>query len=305
MAFAHLYLWPSVSRSLPFSHLLLAVLVTAVWGTNFVVMRLGLNHFPPLLFAALRFVFVFLPAALFVKRPNVPLTQLAAYGLFVGAGQFGLIYFAISGYISPGLASLIVQTQVFFTIALAIWIDGDKIRAPQWIALALAITGIVIIGVHSEHGTTLGGIALVLLAAASWACSNAVARRAGKVKHLAYVVWSGVFALPPLFVMSWIFEGVPAITDAIMTATPEVWAALLWQSVGNTLFGYTAWVWLLGQHPTASVAPMTLLVPIFGMGASALFLDEPLPGWKLFAAALVMGGLALNILWPRFFKPAA
>ena len=293
-----------MSRSLPFPHFLLAVLITAVWGTNFVVIRLGLNHFPPLLFAALRFVFVFLPAALLVKRPKVPLTQLAAYGLFVGAGQFGLLYFAISGHISPGLASLIVQTQVFFTIGLAIVIDGDKVRGPQWIALALAVSGIVIIGLHSERGTTLLGIALILLAALSWACSNAVARRAGQVNHLAYVVWSGVFAIPPLFVMSLLFEGMPAIQDAIATATPAIWAAVLWQSFGNTLFGYTAWVWLLGHHPPASVAPMALLVPVFGMGASSLLLGEPLPAWKLLAAALVMGGLALNILWPRFFKPA-
>lgn len=215
-----------------------------------------------------------------------------------------MLYFAISGHISPGLASLIVQTQVFFTIALAIFIDGDRVRGPQWIALALAVMGIVVIGAHSERGTTPGGITLVLLAAASWAGSNVVARRAGQVNHLAYVVWSGVFAVPPLFLMSWVFEGATAVHDAIVTAMPAAWAAVLWQSFGNTLFGYTAWVWLLGRHPPASVAPMALLVPVFGMGASSLLLGEALPAWKLLAAALVMAGLALNILWPRFAKSA-
>jgi O-acetylserine/cysteine efflux transporter len=77
------------------------------------------------------------------------------------------------------------------------------------------------------------------------------------------------------------------------------WAAVLWQSAGNTLFGYGAWAWLLARYPAATVSPMALLVPVFGMGASALLLGEALPGWKLLAAGLVMGGLALNLLWPR------
>jgi len=293
-----------LSRSLPLSHILLAVLVTAVWGTNFVVMRIGLDHFPPLLFACLRFVFVFLPAALFLKRPNVSMWHLAAYGVLVGTGQFGLLYFAIkSDIVSPGLASLIVQTQVFFTIGLAILIDGDKVKGPQWIALLLAVLGIVVIGFHSEHGTTFGGIVIVLLAAASWAGSNVLARRAGDVNHLAYVVWAGLFSFPPTFLLSWAFEGGPAIQEAIATATPFVWATVLWQAFGNTLFGYTIWVWLLGRHPPASIVPMTLLVPVFGMSASSFLLGEPLPAWKMLAAALVMAGLALNVLWPRFAKP--
>ncbi len=294
-----------VSRSLPLTHILLATAITAVWGTNFVVMRIGLNHFPPLLFAALRFVFVFLPAAFFLKRPKVPILQLVAYGLLVGAGQFGILYFAISGHITPGLASLIVQTQVFFTIGLAILIEGDKVKAAQWLALVLAVAGIVVIGLHSERGTTLLGIVMVLAAAASWAGSNAVARRAGPVNHLAYVVWSALFSFPPLFLVSWIFEGWPTMSDAVMTASPAIWLTVLWQSVGNTLFGYTAWVWLLSRYQPATIAPMSLLVPVFGMSASSLLLGEPLPGWKVLAAGLVMGGLALNMLWPRFVRTDA
>jgi O-acetylserine/cysteine efflux transporter len=78
---------------------------------------------------------------------------------------------------------------------------------------------------------------------------------------------------------------------------------VVWQAVGNTMFGYGIWGWLLVRHPAATVAPMALLVPIFGIGASALFLGEPLQSWKLLAAALVMGGLALSLLWPRFVQP--
>jgi O-acetylserine/cysteine efflux transporter len=74
--------------------------------------------------------------------------------------------------------------------------------------------------------------------------------------------------------------------------------AVAWQAVGNTLFGYGVWAWLLSRHAAASIAPMALLVPVFGMGASSVWLGEPLPGWKLVAAALVLVGLGVNLLWP-------
>jgi len=116
---------------------------------------------------------------------------------------------------------------------------------------------------------------------------------------LGYVVWSSAFAVPPLLVLSLWFEGPARIGQALADADAAVWAAVLWQSLGNTLFGYAAWGWLLARHPAATVAPMALGVPLFGLLASVLVLDEALPAWKIGAAALVLAGLALNLLWPR------
>jgi O-acetylserine/cysteine efflux transporter len=106
-----------------------------------------------------------------------------------------------------------------------------------------------------------------------------------------------------LFFLALLFEGAPALVAGVHAATATTWAAVVWQAVGNTMFGYGVWGWLLARHPAATVAPMALLVPVFGMGASTLFLGEPLQSWKLLAAALVMGGLALSLLWPRFVQP--
>ena len=140
---------------------------------------------------------------------------------------------------------------------------------------------------------------LEALAALAWAGGNMVARASGRVDMLGYVVWSSVFALPPLLALSLWFEGPARIGQALTRADATVWAAVLWQSAGNTLFGYAAWGWLLARHSAATVAPMALGVPVFGMLASALLLGEALPAWKLGAAALVLAGLALNLLWPR------
>ena len=290
----------STRASLPPLHLLLALAVMAVWGTNFVVIKIALAHLPPLTLATLRFAFAFLPLALFLKRPAVPWSNLAGYGVLIGAGQFGLLFTAMRSDISPGLASLVVQVQVFFTIGLSMRLSGERVAPFQIAALALATSGLAIIVFHTDGSATPLGLLLVVLAAACWAGGNIVSRAAGPVNMLAYVVWSSVFAVPPLLILSLLSEGWPAIAHGIAAAGAATWASVAWQSIGNTMFGYAAWGWLLARHPAATVAPLALLVPVFGMGASALLLGESLPTWKLSAFALVMAGLALSILWPRF-----
>jgi O-acetylserine/cysteine efflux transporter len=267
---------PARSAGLPFSHAILALAIVAVWGTNFVVIRIALDDLPPL-FATLRFCFAFLPAALLVQRPRVSWRSLASYGTFIGFGQFGLLYIAMHGHISPGLASLVVQSQVFFTIALAMYFAGERVRPFQIVALLLATGGIGVILAHSDGTTTPVGLSLVLAAAVSWAIGNHIARVSGATNMLAYVIWASLFSIPPLLLGSLVLEGPATMLAGMARADMMTWGAVLWQSVGNTLFGYAAWGWLLSRHPAATVTPTALLVPVFGMGASALLLGEAMP----------------------------
>ncbi|WP_411286616.1 EamA family transporter [Phenylobacterium sp.] len=291
--------------ALPLLHALLALAVVAVWGTNFVIIRLGLDDLPPLTFAALRFTFALIPAVFFLKRPAVSWGNLALYGVLIGVGQFGVLYIAMQNSISPGLASLVVQTQVFFTIGLSMWLTRERVRGFQLVALGLAAAGLAWLMAHANAEVTALGIGLVLIAALSWAGGNTVARAAGPVNMLAYVVWASLFSAPPLIALALLVEGWPAVSQGIVAADAGTWAAVLWQSVGNTLFGYAAWAWLLARHPAATVAPLSLLVPVFGMAASAIWLGEALTWWKLVAAVLVLSGLALNTLWPAWERRRA
>ncbi|WP_197712024.1 EamA family transporter [Polynucleobacter necessarius] len=284
---------------MPPSHLLLALAIVAVWGTNFVVIKLSLASFPPFLFAALRYCFAFLPASFFLPRPKVSWVNLCVYGLAVGVGQFGVLYYAIDGNISPGLASLVIQTQVFFTIGFAMLFAKEKLKLYQAVAVAIAMVGLLIIAVHTDATTTFLGLALVVFCGFSWGVANTASRRAGSINMLSYVVWVSVFAIPPLFAIAFLFEGGwDGLSTSVVVAPLGAWLGVLWQSWGNTLFGYGAWAWLLSKHPAAVVAPAPLLVPIFGMGASAFFLSEPLPLWKILAASLVIMGLMVNLFWP-------
>ena len=285
---------------MPFNHLLLALAVVFVWGTNFVVIRWGLDGgMPPFLFATLRFALSALPWMLFMPRPAVPWRKLAAFGVLLGVGQFGLLYLAIRGHISPGLASLVIQLQVFFTIGLSLVLLKERVRGFQVLGLLMALGGLALIALNLGAQVTGLGLGLVLAAAFFWACANLVAKSAGRVNMLHFVVWSSAFAVPPLLALSLLLEGPSAMGHALQAASAATWGTVLWQALGNSLFGYGAWNWLLSRHPAATVTPMALLVPLFGMGASALLLGEAMPGWKLGACALVLGGLAVIIFWPR------
>ncbi|QWE15577.1 EamA family transporter [Polynucleobacter sp. AP-Sving-400A-A2] len=278
---------------------MLALAIVAVWGTNFVVIKISLESFPPFLFAALRYIFALLPVVFFMPKPKVSWTNLCIYGLATGVGQFGVMYFAIDGLISPGLASLVIQTQVFFTIGFAMFFAKESLRLYQAVAVAVAMTGLVIIALHTDAMTTFLGLALVVFAGLSWGVANTVSRRAGAINMLSYVVWASAFSIPPLLIISLIFEGgATHLWGVTLVAPMGAWIGVLWQAWANTLFGYAAWGWLLSKHPAAIVAPAPLLVPIFGMGASAFFLGEALPSWKIMAAGLVIAGLVVNLFWP-------
>ena len=284
---------------MPASHLLLALAIVAVWGTNFVVIKVSLEAFTPFIFAALRYIFALLPVIFFLPKPKVSWTNLCAYGLATGVGQFGVMYYAVDGQISPGLASLVVQTQVFFTIGFAMFFARERLRFYQAVAVGVAMIGLLIIALHTDASTTFLGLALVVFSGFSWGIANTVSRKAGAINMLAYVVWASAFSIPPLLLMALIFEGGWShISASIVSAPAGAWAGVLWQAWANTLFGYAAWGWLLSKHPAAVVAPAPLLVPIFGMGASAYFLSEPLPLWKIMAAGLVIAGLMVNLFWP-------
>ena len=280
--------------------LLLATVVVGVWGTNFVVIRAGLDRMPPFLFASLRFLFALLPAVFFVERPPVAWRNIASYGLLGGAGQFGLLYVAMHGHIAPGLASLVIQMQVFFTTGMAVVVSGERIRPFQLCALLVATAGMAVIAAHTDLTTTPVGLVLVLCAALCWAGANLLVKTSRAPNMLAYVVYASVFAVPPLLALSLAVEGGPAILRGLAQAGWSTWSAVLWQAVGNTLFGFAAWGWLLSRYPAATVTPLALLVPVFGMGAAALVLGEPLPPWKLTAAGLIIAGLALNVFYPRW-----
>ena len=276
-------------------HQAAALLVTFIWGTNFVLIRYALDEIGPFTLAALRFLFVAFPLVFFLPIPNAQWRYIIAYGLLIGVGQFGLLFWAMQGDITPGLASLLIQLQVFFTIILTVINLKESVSVRQVMAMALSFCGLILIILNSNEATTIVGVAIVLTAAMSWASGNLIIKRIGKVNGIAFLAWSSLFAIPPLALTAFYLKGVAEVFTSIGQASWYAWATIFWQSVGNMLIGYGLWNMLLQRYSAASVSPWALLVPVFGMSTSWLWLGESMPWWKLLAMTLIVAGLALNI----------
>ncbi|MDR5758020.1 EamA family transporter [Caballeronia sp. LZ035] len=274
--------------------LLIATVVIFAWGVNFVVIKLGLHGVPPMLLGALRFALAATPAC-FIKRPQIPLRWLFAYGLTISLGQFALLFYGMSVGMPAGLASLVLQAQAFFTLFFAAIFLGERIRAANLVGLAIAAAGLALIGIQGGHAMTLTGFLFTLAAAAMWALGNVVTKAMGKVDLLSLVVWGSLIPPLPFLALSLIFEG-PARIESSLAAIPLVSVlAIGYLAFVATIVGYSLWGKLLARYPAASVAPFSLLVPVIGLVSAAVFLGEDLSGAQIAGAALVMAGLVVNV----------
>lgn len=282
--------------------MLLILTVVAVWGFNFVVIKIGLQDFSPLFLCASRFILASIPAVFFVKRPSIPFTQVLLYGLVMFALQFALLFVGMYEGIAPGLASLLLQVQVFFTAVLAHFFFGEKWTISKVLGALIAISGIILVGCNLRGNVTLLGFILVLLSAFTWSSGNVISKRIGKTNMLSLVIWASLVAWPPLLLLSLWIDGPEKILYSLTHITWASGGAVLYITYLSTLFGYASWSWLLHHHPLQSIAPFTLLVPVLAMLSSALVLKEPLQAWKAIAASLVISGLCVNIFGSKIFK---
>ncbi|MGA4538614.1 EamA family transporter [Uniformispora flossi] len=281
------------------SHTLQAALVAVIWGLNFVAIDYGLDAFPPLLFAALRFTFVALPAVFFVPRPRVPVRIVVGVGMLVCVGQFGFLFTAMHLGMPAGLSSIVLQCQAMFTVLFAMAFLGERPARGRLAALGVAAAGLMVIAAGRGQSAGIGAFLLVVAAGASWALGNVLTRKAGSAAGFGLVVWSGLVAPLPLFGLSLAFEGWSADRDALTGIGPSGIAALLYIVVVSTFAGYGLWNNLLGRFPAAAVAPYTLLVPVVGIAAAAAVLGERPTGWDWAGGAVVMAGIALMNLPAR------
>lgn len=286
-------------------HLFLVLLVVAIWGTNFVFIRMGLDGFPPLLLCALRFFFAAIPAVFFLPRPKCSWRLLIFFGLALFAFQFSFLFTGMQLGMSPGMASLLMQSQVFFTIFLAAVFYGDHPGSWKIIGATISFFGIGIVAFNAKGDISLLGLVFTLCAAFSWAVGNILTKKIITKNFFALIVWGSLIATPFLFLISFIMYGSEKIYAAISATTVLSAFAIGYTVYLSTHLAYSIWSFLMQKYRASIVAPFTLLVPIFGFISSHIFLGEPFPMWKLLSAFFIILGLAFNFLEPyikRLFK---
>lgn len=275
--------------------LLLALVVIVVWGMNFVVIKIGLDDIPPMLLGCLRFMLAAFPAILFIKRPQMPLRWLIGYGATISLGQFAFLFSAMHVGMPAGLASLVLQSQAFFTLFFAVLFLGERLRATNLVGLVIAASGLVLIGMQGDRSMTLAGFMLTICAASMWAMGNIITRKVGKVNLVGLVVWGSLIPPIPFFALSWFLEGPQMIESALCGIGLSSIMVLVYLAFGATILGYGLWSRLLSRYPANTVAPFSLLVPVVGLTSAAWLLGEQLDGLQAIGALLVMLGLIINV----------
>lgn len=281
------------------SHIFLVILVMSLWGINFVFIRLGLNDIPPFLLCTLRFVLVVVPAIFFVPRPKVKPSLLFLYGLVMFGFQFAFLFSAIRVGMSPGLASLVMQCQVFFTLGLASYIFKDKVSLIKILGALISFSGLGLVAFHTEGDITLFGLLLTLMASFSWATGNILSKKVGSVPAFSLVVWGSLAAIPFLLLMSILFEGPSLISASLQHLSWVSIVSVSYIAYVSTHLAYSLWSYFLKIYPITQIAPFTLLVPIFGFFGAVVVLHEPFPTWKIGASILLIFGLCIYFLDQR------
>jgi len=276
--------------------LALALAIAAVWGVNFVVIRVGVDVIPPLMLSAVRFMFAAFPLIFFVERPNMPLRTFLGIAVMLGIFSFAGLFIGIDAGLSPGIASLVLQSQVFFSAVLAVSIFGEALSRQQVIGILVAFSGVGALAFASGGDGTFLGFVLVLGAAGSWAISNLFMKNTSQVNMLSLMVWVSLVPPIPLMVLSFSFEGVEANLQA--WSQLDMWriGSVLYLAYVATIFGFGGWAMLIARHGAVRIAPFSLLVPVFGMASSALLLGERYEPFRLIAAGLIICGMGL-IIW--------
>ena len=280
-------------------HLLLAISITAIWGVNFSVIKLGLTTVDPFILAGIRFTLCALPAIFFIPKPDVQWRYIIGYGLVFGIGLWGVVNLGIKSGLSAGIASLVLQFSAFFTILLGSWIFKESISRFQYAGMGLALCGLLSIVSIVDGTVTTAGLILVLLGAVAWSAANVINKKAKTTQVFAFLVWSSAFSPIPLFALDYAVNGSTGYSALVNQLDYRAVLSILFQVYPNTLFGYWVWNSLMKRYPVSTVAPLSLLVPVFGLLGSVMIFNETLSLNKIVAVVLIVSGLGVGLYGQR------
>ena len=296
---------------MPLRHNLLALAIATIWGLTFVSIKIALQTMPPFALSGWRFFMAAMPLLFFVGKPQVAWRWLISYALFIGLGQFAVMFIAMQLGMPAGLMSLVVQTQVFFTIGLAVLCYRERVRPVQIAGALIAFVGLVVIGFAKLNSGVGFAFLLVIFAAFCWAAGNTIAKHVarksptGKVDAMNFIAWSSVAAVPPMAAFSLLFEPSGALLIPVLQPSWMLTFHLCVLAYAAQVFGYGLWSNLLTRYPASAVSPFALWVPVAGMSATAVIFGESLTGVQVAGAVIVLLGLAVAVLGPTLKRKNA
>jgi len=269
-----------------------AVMVPLLWGYQFVVIKVGIVEFPPLFFLGLRFLAMALLLVPFVKKPaRQELSPVAAISVFLGGLNFGLFYVGL-GLGSGSISAVAYQLATPFTILLAWPLLAERPSLVTSSGVLLAFLGVVVLAAGPGLSANAIPILLVVGAALAFAVANVLTKRHGPFDPLMLTGWSSLFTVPQVMLMSFVLED--GQLTSLVTADERGWLALAYTVFIGGIVGFSLWFWLIARCTMGRVAPFGLLLPVFALISSVLFLDEHITPTLIVGALLAISGVAIT-----------
>ncbi|MFB9135311.1 EamA family transporter [Vibrio olivae] len=273
--------------------LLLTLLVMAIWGVNFSMIKLGVTETDPLLVAAMRFFCATFPIIFFIRKPDVPWRNLLAYGLVFGTGIWGMASCAITYGLSSGMASVLLQTDVLTTVLVGMWLYKERLTRQQKVGIGIALIGLIISIVYTNGNVTVAGVVLIFISAICWPLAGVIMKQSKAPNTFAFNIWGMLFAPVPLVILSVMVSGVDVLQVTYQNWTMNSWFSVLFQAYPTTLFGYWVWNKMLVKYPMSQVAPMTLLVTVFALLSGYWMYGEQLSASQWVSCSAFLMGIIL------------
>lgn len=276
-------------------HILIAIIITCIWGLNFSVIKLGLQNIDPFILAGFRFLLCAFPAIFFVKKPDVSLKIIALYGILFGVGLWGIVNLGVFLGVSAGVASLILQFSSFISIIMGYFLLKENVIIQQIIGILLGLLGLALIIIETNGSVSIIGVILILVAAIIWSITNLIIKKSGTKEVFSFLVWSCLFSPIPLFLIGYLTSSLTPFDTLYKNFDYLSIFSILFQAYPTTLIGYWVWNNLLKTYPISTVAPLTLLVPVFGFAGSFIIFEETINILKMFACFLILLGLVIGL----------
>lgn len=279
--------------------LFLAIVVMAIWGFNFSMIKLGITEVHPLLATAARFTLAVIPAIFFIRRPNVAWRYLFAYGLVFGVGIWGMASWSITAGLSSGMSSVLLSSNALISMAAGVWIQKEQISKRKIIGAVAALAALLVLVAATNGNITPQGLMFIMIAATCWTIMGMIVKASKTTQAFAFNVWGMLFAPIPLVLFAMSIYGSEIIFHAVKVWDVKTTIAVVFQAYPTTLFGYWVWNRLLIRYPLSTTAPLTLLVPVFALLSGYLMYDEVLSLAQVAACIMFLVGIGFII------KPAA
>lgn len=277
--------------------LTLLIGISGIWGFNLIAAKVGVTEIPPILFTALRFGLLSLVTLPFLKVfPGQMRPLLLAAGLS-GALQFSLLFAGLALAHDVSTVAIASQLGIPITTLLSVWLLKETIRWRRILGIVLAFGGVAVIAFDPGVLVYSNGLGLVIASCVAGSLGLTYIKRLSGIGPLELQAWLAVTAWPLLLGLSFLFEQGQwaALKDASLTG----WGALLFTSLINSLFAHTAMFYLIQRYPVTSVAPLTLLSPLFSILFGVTLLDDQLSPRMVLGGALTLLGILIVALRDR------